>query len=167
MFCNLAITIMNNPFDYTPHVVCEEAFRKLIVRLETLKKSDKPDDVNFCRELEAGKMLGVLIATDSYGVSHTLYAFSGQVGDRGFYYHGFVGPVFDYLQPDGYFKTKEADISRQNIEIALFEEGALVKIRNAYECAKDRLNAEVAEYKERCRLSKLERDAKRQSGVTD
>ncbi|MDE5876247.1 MAG: RNA pseudouridine synthase [Muribaculaceae bacterium] len=158
---------MNNPFDYIPDVACEEAFRKLIVRLETLKKSGRPDDVNFCRELEAGKMLGVLIATDSCGVNHTLYAFSGQVGDGGFYYRGFVGPVFDYLQPDGYFKTKEAEISRQNIQIALFEEGLLTHIRSEYECAKDRLDAEVAEYKERCRLSKLERNTKRQLGTVD
>ena len=66
---------MNNPFDYTPTETCDEAFRDLLVRLETLKKSDRPDDINFCRELEAGKMLGVLIATDTDGKSHTLYAF--------------------------------------------------------------------------------------------
>ncbi len=156
---------MNNPFDYIPDAVCEEAFGKLLVRLETLKKSSRPEDINFCRELEAGKMLGVLIATDSCGVSHTLYAFSGQLGDGGFYYQGFVGPVFDYLQPDGYFKTKEAEISRQNIEITLFEEGPLAKIRNVYERMKKQLDTEVAEYKEKCRLSKLEREAKRKSDI--
>ena len=47
---------MNNPFDYTPDEECNEAFRKLLDRLETLKKSDNPDDVNFTRELETGKM---------------------------------------------------------------------------------------------------------------
>ena len=87
---------MNNPFDYTPDGECEEAFRKLIAKLETLKGSDDPKDVNFLRELDAGKMLGVLIATDSCGLRHTLYAFSGQLGDGGFYHPGFVGPVFDY-----------------------------------------------------------------------
>ena len=51
---------MNNPFDYTPDGECEEAFRKLIAKLETLKGSDDPKDVNFLRELDAGKMLGVL-----------------------------------------------------------------------------------------------------------
>ena len=158
---------MNNPFDYTPDVACEEAFRKLISSLETLKKSGRAEDVNFCRELEAGKMLGVLIASDADGVRHTLYAFSGQIGDGGFYHHGFVGPVFDYLQPDGYFKTKEAEISRQNIEITLFEEGPLAKVRSDYDCIKGKLDSEVSEYKEKCRLSKLERDVKRESGVID
>lgn len=156
---------MNNPFDYTPDRACDEAFRELIVRLETLKKSDLADEVNFCRELEAGKMLGVLIATDSHGTRHTLYAFSGQSGDGGFYHAGFVGPVFDYLQPDGYFKTKEAEISRQNDEIVHFENGPLARIRDDYERAKDEIDAEIAEYKEKCRLSKLERDVKKASGI--
>lgn len=158
---------MNNPFDYTPDAGCDKAFHDLTVRLETLKKSDSPDDVNFCRELESGKMLGVLIATDRCGVCHTLYAFSGQLGGFGFYYNGFVGPVFDYLNPDGYFKTKEAEISRQNAEIALFEDRVLSVIRKDYECAKAKMEAEVLEYKKKCQLSKLERNAKRESGVAD
>ena len=158
---------MNNPFDYTPDGECEEAFRKLIAKLETLKGSDDPKDVNFLRELDAGKMLGVLIATDSCGLRHTLYAFSGQRGDGGLYHPGFVGPVFDYLQPGGYFKTKEMEISRQNIDISLFEEGQFSKIRSEYERAKGKFEAEVSEYKERCRLSKIARNAKRESGITD
>lgn len=71
---------MNNPFEYTPDEACEEAFKDLVVRVEAMKKSKNPDDVNFCRELEEGKMLGVLIAGDSCGGRHTLYAFSGQLG---------------------------------------------------------------------------------------
>lgn len=156
---------MNNPFEYTPDEVCDEAFKDLVVRVEAMKKSKNPDDVNFCRELEEGKMLGVLIAADDCGEKHTLYAFSGQLGDCGFYHHGFVEPVFDYLKPDGYFKTKEADISRQNIEIAKFEGNDLANIKEDYERIKEKLNAEVADYKERCRLSKMRRDAKRDSGV--
>ncbi len=158
---------MNNPFDYTPDGECEEAFRKLIAKLETLKGSDDPKDVNFLRELDAGKMLGVLIATDSCGLRHTLYAFSGQLGDGGLYHPGFVGPVFDYLQPGGYFKTKEMEISRQNIDISLFEECQFSKIRSEYERAKGKFEAGVSEYKERCRLSKIARNAKRESGITD
>ncbi|MDE6638386.1 MAG: RluA family pseudouridine synthase, partial [Muribaculaceae bacterium] len=123
---------MNNPFDYTPDAACDAAFRKLTERLEELKRSDKAEDINFYRELEAGKMLGVLLAEDADGESHTLFAFSGQIGDRGFYFPGFVGPVFDYLQPDGYFKTKETDISCQNIEIARFQNDQLAKTQIEY-----------------------------------
>ncbi len=155
---------MNNPFDYIPDAACKEAFAELTAMLEALKVSDNPVDVNFLQELEAGKMLGVLIATDDLGARHTLYAFSGQLGHGGFYRRGFVGPVFDYLQPDGYFKTKEADISRQNAEIDLFENGHLAQLKSDYDRAKETLNSEFIEYKEKCRLSKLDRDIRRKSG---
>lgn len=158
---------MNNPFDYIPDGACEVAFRELSGRLEALKLSVSSDDINFLRELEAGKMLGVLIAADGCGELHSLYAFSGQLGSGGFHHPGFVGPVFDYLQPDGYFKTKEAEISCQNREISMFEEETLSKIRNEYEHAKAGMDAEISEFKERCRLSKIARDARRESGFAN
>lgn len=158
---------MNNPFVYTPDMECEEAFRKLIVRLEALKKSDNSDDINFLRELEAGKMLGVLIAVDDIGERHTLYAFSGQLGNGGFRHDGFVEPVFDYLQPDGYFKIKEADISRQNREISLYEKDTFGRVLDDYESARMEIEAEVSAYKEKCRQSKAERAARREAGVVD
>ncbi len=158
---------MNNPFDYAPDAACVEAFRQLEVRIEALGKSSDPADIDFCRELDAGKMLGVLVAGDPCGHRHTLYAFSGQIGARGFCYPGFVGPVFDYLQPDGYFKTHEADIARQSDRIAAFENEVLSVARSEYESEKARLDAEVADYKEKCRLSKIERKSRREAGVAD
>ncbi|MDE6271905.1 MAG: RluA family pseudouridine synthase [Muribaculaceae bacterium] len=155
---------MNNPFDYIPDEKCDQAFQCLIRKISEIKERSVTEE-EFRKELEKGKMLGVLIASDSEGEEHTLYAFSGQLGAGGFHFPGFVGPVFDYLQPDGYFKTKEADIVRQNKEIALFEEGELREKRNGYESEKIRLEAEVAAYKEKCRLSKLERDSRRLSGT--
>lgn len=154
---------MNNPFDYIPDSECEEAYRRLLARIGTLKRSGNPADVNFCRELEAGKMLGVLVASDADGVRHTLYAFSGQLGDGGFHYPGFVGPVFDYLEPDGYFKKREAEISRQNREIAM-SELVFSEIKRDLDDALEKEEVLLAEYKERCRLSKMERDARRATG---
>lgn len=144
-----------------------EAFRQLEVRIGALRKSADPADIDFCRELDAGKMLGVLVADDPCGHRHTLYAFSGQIGARGFCYPGFVGPVFDYLQPDGYFKTHEADISRQSDRIAAFRNEVLSVARSEYESEKASLDAEVADYREKCRLSKMERKARREAGVAD
>lgn len=158
---------MNNPFDYTPDESCEKAFAELIARLDDLKKSSNPDDVRFYRELSEGKMLGVLVAADSAGATHTLYAFSGQLADGGFHYHGFVGPVFDYLKPDGYFKTKEAEISRMNLEIDLFEKDSLSEITSNYKRVKEKLDSEIAELREKNRLSKQAREAKRKSEGID
>ena len=158
---------MNNPFDYIPSAECEEAFSKLVARVETLKRSGRPEDINFCRELEEGKMLGVLVAEDKHGEQHILYAFSGQLGIGGFHYPGFVGPVFDYLQPNGYFKIREREISQQNRDIADFKEEILKNAQEEYEREKARLTEEVAIFKNRCRKSKLERDARRKSGEAD
>lgn len=158
---------MNNPFDYVASEACHESFRHLTARIEALKESGDPDDANLIRELEAGKMLGVLLATDDDGERHTLYAFSGQLGDSGFHHPGFVGPVFDYLQPDGYFKTKEREISRLNAEIAAYEADPLRKIKGDYARAKERTESEIKEYKEKCATSKAAREARRKSGNVD
>lgn len=158
---------MNNPFDYIPDAACERANQELRDRLKALKRSVNPDDVNFCRELEAGKMLGVLIASDDSGRHHTLCAFSGQLGNGGFFYPGFVGPVFDYLDPDGYFKSKERDISRLSTEIAEFGKNTFSRAKREYEEAKRQSDAEIEAYKDKCRRSKTERDAKRATASCD
>lgn len=155
---------MNNPFEYNPEEECREAFRLLVKKIETLKRSENPDDINFRRELEAGKMLGVLIAQDLSGEKQTLYAFSGQLGNGGFHFPGFVGPVFDYLQPDGYFKTKERDISRQNKDISRFEDDQYNPIKEDYERQLLRNNQIIEDFKEKCRLSKIKRDSLRAAG---
>ncbi|MDE6514009.1 MAG: RNA pseudouridine synthase, partial [Muribaculaceae bacterium] len=139
---------MNNPFDYTPDAECEAAFRELLAGIDTLRSSGREDDAEFCRELSAGKMLGVLIAEDAAGVRRRLFAFSGQLGSGGFHRKGFVGPVFDYLAPNGYFKTKEAEITHLNFEIARFEKGAYAARKDRHESMKAELDAEVAEFKE-------------------
>lgn len=158
---------MNNPFDYSPDKNCADAFRVLVERIESLKRSDKEENILFYHELSAGKMLGVLIAEDSSGKRHTLYAFSGQIGNQGFHFPGFVGPVFDYLQPNGYFKIKEREISGQNSEIHHFETSILSPIKSRYEREKETRHRLKEEYKEKYRQSKQERDNKRKAGAVD
>ncbi len=154
---------MNNPFDYIPDAECKEAFGKLTARLNELRESELPADINFCRELDDGKMLGVLIAADSSGAHHTLYAFSGQLGEGGFHHSGFVEPAFDYLEPGGYFKTKEAEITRENLEIAEYKRVSLDPVKREYESAKKGVEAEISDFKEKIRLSRLRRDERRET----
>ncbi len=156
---------MNNPFDYVPDSECDEAFRQLKDRIEDLRKSLNEEDLNFCSELDEGKMLGVLIASDKHGARHTLYAFSGQLGNGGFHFPGFVPPVFDYLSPDGYFKTHERAITGMNEEIESMERHISVTVQAEYEETVARADAEIAEYKEHCALSKSARAERRKSGL--
>ena len=60
--------------------------------------------------LKEGKMLGVLKVEDKDGGIDYLYGVSGTVGGRAVI-PGFVPPIFDLTDPDGYFKRREAEIS--------------------------------------------------------
>lgn len=158
---------MNNPFDYTPDRECLDAFRKLTETIDSLRLSRNPIHLNLCSELDSGKMLGVLIAADKSGIRHTLYAFSGQLNNSGFNFPGFVGPIFDYLEPDGYFKTKEIEIANLSTYITRYENGPLAKAISDYESLKSELDAEIIEFKEKCSISKAKRKSIRESHNPD
>lgn len=158
---------MNNPFDYTPSAECDAAFRRLLDALEDMRHHGAPENMKFLEALDEGKMLGVLIASDTAGAHHTLYAFSGQIGEGGFYQDGFVGPAFDYLSPGGHFVTKMDEISCLDDDISRYEKETLQRLQRDYECAEARCSASVEAFKEECRESKRIRDAARASGMTD
>ncbi|MDE7160980.1 MAG: RluA family pseudouridine synthase [Muribaculaceae bacterium] len=158
---------MNNPFDYIPDPACDGAFRTLESEILALRGSGKPGDAILCRELAAGKMLGVLIAGDSAGVRHTLYAFSGQIGEAGFHHPLFVEPVFDYLSPDGYFRTHEREISRQSEVIEAFERGSLAEATEAFGEMQKRGEEEIGAAREQYMKGKLIREERRKLGKVD
>lgn len=71
-------------------------------------------------EVSRGKMFGVLITADG----SVLKAYSGQICGRSDW-EGYVPAVFDYLQPDGFFKRHEAEI------VAMHEAGRPTRERSA------------------------------------
>ena len=80
------------PFCYEPHPLCllaAEEVKQEIARIHP----------------QEGKMFGVLIVEGGF-----LAAYSGLLEGRNDWPY-FVPPVFDAQQPDGYFKTKEREIS--------------------------------------------------------
>ena len=105
----------NNPFDYEPDALCRAAVKQL--------QADLPI------EPIEGKMYGVLIVERDGQIGY-LQAYSGQIADEG---EDFVPAVFDYLQPDGYFKTHEAEITLLNQQIAQ------LKASTAYQQAQEDL----------------------------
>ena len=85
-------------------------------------------------EAAKGKMFGVLVVRDKDGSIGYLAAFSGLfMGSNDV--DGFVPPVFDLQNPDGYFKREEAEISAINAKIKELEASA------EYIAAKDALEA--------------------------
>ncbi len=99
-------------------------------------------------EVKRGKMFGVLLATDATGELHTLRAYSGQILGRSDW-EGYVPAVFDYLQPDGYFKQHEAEIDSINREVILLQNSANLRdsIAKCKTC-EDKSKAEIDAYKE-------------------
>ena len=108
-------TRFNNPFDYEPDALCRAAVKQL--------------QANLPIEPTEGKMYGVLIVEQNGEVGY-LQAYSGQIDDEG---EDFVPAIFDYLQPDGYFKIHEAEISQLNQQIAQ------LKASTAYQQAQEDL----------------------------
>ena len=96
------------PFAYEPHPLCRLAAKQVQEHIG-LHPEIKED-------ADRGKMFGVLIVTppSSIGSQHPpfffLAAYSGLLAGRNDWPY-FVPPVYDAQQPDGYFKTKEREIS--------------------------------------------------------
>ena len=74
-------------------------------------------------EVSRGKMFGFLVyegeaqtSNLKSQASNILKAYSGQILGRSDW-EGYVPAIFDYLQPDGYFKTHEAEITLLNNKI--------------------------------------------------
>ena len=90
------------PFHYTPHPLCVRATEEVQAYLHT-----RPE---WHDELQHGKMFGVLIVRDTQGHIGYLAAFSGNLAGSN-HHPFFVPPVYDLLDPNGYFKQEEARIS--------------------------------------------------------
>lgn len=142
---------MNNPFDYEPHPLCIQICKELQTYLENKKE--------WREEIDRGKMFGILIVEGGY-----LAAYSGQIGGRSDW-DDFVPAVFDYLQPDGYFKTHEAEITHINESILRLEKDE--RMQKAQTLIADLLaqrQQAIAGFQEKMKEKKVQRDLRRKQG---
>ena len=159
--------------DYEPHPLCIQACREV---QEMLARRE-----DWQEEIARGKMFGVLIVenvktnTDvpkwGYPAANSeapkwgyLAAYSGQIGGRSDW-EDFVPAVFDYLQPDGYFKTHEAEISRINQSISHLEKDERMKeARTLIRQLQEERKRTIAAYQEKMKEAKAKRDSRREAG---
>ena len=152
---------MNNPLDYQPHPLCIAVCKELQTYL-----SERED---WREEIDKGKMFGVLIVENAQpepGASEIGYlaAYSGQIGGRSDW-EDFVPAVFDYLQPDGYFKTHEAEISHINLSISHLEKDERMKeARTLIRQLQEERKRTIAAYQEKMKEAKAKRDSRREAG---
>lgn len=100
------------PFCYTPHPLCILAAKE--VQSYLTRQTAWKD------ELRQGKMFGVLIVQTEHGETGYLTAFSGILAGKNLHPF-FVPPVYDLLQPQGFFKIEEENISSINRNIRQLE----------------------------------------------
>ena len=152
---------MNNPLDYQPHPLCIAVCKELQAYL-----SQRED---WREEIDKGKMFGVLIVENAQPASGAskigyLSAYSGQIGGRSGW-DDFVPAVFDYLQPDGYFKTHEAEISGINQSIRKLEANTHMKeAKGLIRQLQEERKRTIAAYQEKIKEAKAKRDARREAG---
>ena len=122
-------------------------------------------DDAFRQETAQGKMFGVLVVADeSTGAIGYLAAYSGQIGGRSDQ-DGFVPAVFDYLQPDGYFKQHEAEISRINQSIDQLESNERMKAaQDIIRQLEETRRQTIENYRQEMKAAKAQRDERRKNG---
>ena len=150
------------PFHYTPPPLCVLAAEEVKEYIASRKEWQE--------ELASGKMFGVLIVQTDNGITNNeenqigyLAAFSGNLAGKNLHPY-FVPPVYDLLQPEGFFKIEEEQISAINIRIRELENsssylGSKEKWKIETEQAKAVLNQAKAELK----MAKEAREIRRQS----
>ena len=147
----------NNPFYYSPHPLCLTAADEV--------RSLLASDVALLAEARKGKMFGVLVVQAPTGEVGFLTAFSGLLFGKN-RYEGFVPPVYDMQNPDGYFKQEEARISAINAAIKDIENGedyilAVEAAKNEKENADNAIGQLTTLFK----ANKEERKRKREAGL--
>ena len=146
------------PFHYTPHPLCVKAAEEV--------KSFLSQQESWKDELSEGKMFGVLVVRTPKQQIGYLAAFSGNICGNN-KHDFFVPPVYDLLQPDGFFRIEEEQISSINIQIKALEKD------EGYLTLRKELTALQAKMEQRLHTAKMalkeakEMREKRRLTVTD
>lgn len=150
------------PFHYTPHPLCVLAAEEVKKYIASRKEWQE--------ELASGKMFGVLIVQTDNGITNNeenqigyLAAFSGNLAGKNLHPY-FVPPVYDLLQPEGFFKIEEEQISAINIRIRELENsGSYLDSKEKWKIETEQAKAVLNQAKAELKMAKEAREIRRQS----
>ncbi|MGL5690537.1 MAG: RNA pseudouridine synthase, partial [Bacteroidales bacterium] len=146
------------PFYYIPH-------RLTLLASDEVKAFIEGRD-DWRSELEKGKMFGVLVVRDQNDELGFLAAFSGILAGSNKHDY-FVPPVFDLLNPGGYFKEEEKNISEINKTILGFQQSEeFMQLKEAFTKLESEKTLDLNTFKSRMKASKKEREQKRSSELS-
>lgn len=147
------------PFYYTPHPLTVKAAHE--VQNYIASRTD------WTEELSAGKMFGVLIVQAPDEKVGYLAAFSGNLAGSNLHQF-FVPPVYDLLQPNGFFRIEEANISAINKQIKELESSQQLKdMRARLAACQARASQTLADAKQQMKEAKLAREQRRAEGISE
>ena len=159
------------PFHYTPHPLCVLAAEEVKEYIASRKEWQE--------ELALGKMFGVLVVQETgkamnettrketdegYRIGY-LAAFSGNLAGKNLHTY-FVPPVYDLLQPQGFFKIEEEQISAINARINELENSAsYLESKEKWKTETERAQAELNQAKAELKAAKEARENRRLSST--
>ena len=147
------------PFHYTPHPLCIRATKEVQAYLTSQSQWQK--------ELQQGKMFGVLIVQTPENKIGYLAAFSGTLAGKNCHPF-FVPPIYDLLQPQGFFKIEEKRISAINVCIKKTQnDPRYIDLLRQIEKEKIQSQQELTEAKEFFKSAKKNREIRRKTGIPD
>jgi tRNA pseudouridine32 synthase/23S rRNA pseudouridine746 synthase len=104
------------PFYYQPHPIALLASKELQARLQEQEFQHDFGIHQVERNGAIGKMFGVLVVQNEQGELGYLAAFSGKLGNSN-EHDGFVPPVFDLLDPTGFFRKEEIEVNELTLQL--------------------------------------------------
>lgn len=150
--------VFTQPFDYEVHPWVLQAANDLQQKIAGELHHDFGLEGS---ETGLGKMMGVLVVQNRKGQLGYLAAYSGRLDD-GNQHYGYVPPVFDILDEEGFYRREEEVITAINHRVLAMEKEALyVESKEALEkCRKAAADA-LACLKDKHKTAKSERNKKR------
>ena len=142
-----------------PHPLCIIATKEVQAYLTSQSQWQK--------ELQQGKMFGVLIVQTPENKIGYLAAFSGTLAGKNCHPF-FVPPIYDLLQPQGFFKIEEKRISAINVCIKKTQnDPRYIDLLRQIEKEKIQSQQELTEAKEFFKSAKKNREIRRKTGIPD
>ncbi|MEP5256432.1 MAG: pseudouridine synthase [Winogradskyella arenosi] len=150
------------PFLYVPHPYCVEAADEVKAYLS----SQQDFEHNFgldpaLKGLQIGKMFGVMLVLNTEGQLGYISAFSGKLAESN-HISGFVPPVYDTLDPKGFYKEGEAYLNQLTEKISELEQHSdLEAAKRSLIAAQENQVQKITEFKRQAKVNKKLRQQRR------
>ncbi len=154
------------PFYYQPHPYALQASTLLQEKLEKDKELRQQFELGNSSTGD-GKMFGVLVVETKENELGFIPAFSGKLAGK-YTINGFAPPLFDLLDPNGFFKKGEQLLNEYTSQLQSLEDSPeLLQVQTYLNRVKSDLATEEEKLKRKHALDKKKRDEKRKKGATD